>query len=348
MEYKNNFGFLRLLFASLVIFSHSPEIIDGNRNREFLTGLFGTTSLGELAVSGFFLISGYLILKSFESSNTIKDFLVKRILRIYPAFIVASLFCIIIIGPLSGGFNIISNLNQSDWLKLLTGFFILDIPEIQGIFPSNHVKSINGSMWTIWIEFLCYFSIPILSLIGVYRRNLLLITTMAVTSFFLFLQISGKDFWIPYPARLSAYASSRLLCAFLIGGLFYKYDRIIKWNTKSLIIGFFALIILLMNQSFAFIGLYIFGGYLLFNFALNYKNPIINRIGQKNDISYGLYLYAWPIQSIVVQYYPNIDPMTLSIMTLILAGLMGYISWTFVEKPFAKLKIKFISTPKKN
>ncbi len=89
---KNNFGFLRLLFAILVILSHAPEAIDGNRNREILTNIFGTLSFGEFAVDGFFLISGYLIYKSFDNSSSIKSYFYKRILRIYPGFIAAHVF----------------------------------------------------------------------------------------------------------------------------------------------------------------------------------------------------------------------------------------------------------------
>jgi peptidoglycan/LPS O-acetylase OafA/YrhL len=335
---NNNFGFLRLFFASLVIVSHSPEIIDQNRSREILTNIFGTISFGELAVDSFFLISGYLILKSFYSTSSVKSYFTKRILRIYPGFIVASLFCILIVTPLAGGLSLLLNLHLTDWLITVTKLLILDSPNVNGLLLGNEPFALNGAMWSIWLEFLCYISIPVFFILGLHKKRFYIAVTITIASLFLFLLITHKDIWLPYPLRISAFLSTRLLTAFLIGGAFYHFrDRVI-WN-KNLSLASFVLLIVCLNFEYAAeLGYFIFGGYLLFNFALNYKNKTLNQIGTKNDISYGVYLYAWPIQMLIVQHYPSISPTMMTLATMACVAVLGYLSWIYVEQPFMKIK----------
>ncbi len=335
---KNNFGFLRLLLASLVVVSHSPELVDGNKSREILTNIFGTITFGELAIDGFFLISGYLILKSFYSSSGLKSYLLKRILRIYPAFIVASLFCILVVAPLSSGWSVIEHLGIKDWLISIGKMGILETPSVEGV----KVGSLNGSMWSIWVEFVCYLSIPTLFYLGLHKRTLYLLTLFGVACIYLYTQLTQKNMWLPYPIRLDFHHSTRLLTAFLVGGFFHIFKDKISWTKQYSLAALLLLMASLLSKNFAELGLFVFGGYLLFNFALNYKNKFLNNIGTNVDISYGIYLYAWPIQILIVQYHPRINPYLLTLITLVLAAIMGYLSWIVVEKPFMKLKKRVV------
>ena len=114
---QNNFGFLRLFFAIVVIFSHAPEAIDGDRNRELMTRFFGTMSMGDLAVTCFFLISGFLILMSYQHSSSFKNYLKKRVLRIYPGFILAYLFCLLCVIPMAKDIQTLLNFDSWFWIK---------------------------------------------------------------------------------------------------------------------------------------------------------------------------------------------------------------------------------------
>lgn len=339
MKSSNNFGFLRLLFASLVIFSHSAELIDGNASREILHRLFGTTTLGALAVTGFFLISGYLITASLINSRTIQSYFTKRILRIYPGFIVASLVSIFIFAPLSGGWGLIQNLSMADWLKIPFKMMILTQPWVEGVFATVKNPVLNASMWTIKYEFLCYVSILVLLLFSLKKRTMVSIF-LASLVVYLYTVIANHDWVMTKPLDLSVHFYSKFLLAFSVGSLYYLYREQIVWHKHASYVVFILLIASMLYEPTAHLGLVIFGGYLLFRFALNYKNTFLSQIGTKTDISYGVYLYAFPFQNLMIQYNAGISPNVLSFYTLIYTFIVGYLSWILVEKPFMDMKGK--------
>ena len=98
---KNNLDFMRFFFAVMVIFSHSFILINGSNSTEpFWLGSNGQLTGGYLAVAFFFIVSEFLITQSWMNSSGIFSFFRKRILRIYPAFIVASLVCVLFVSAL--------------------------------------------------------------------------------------------------------------------------------------------------------------------------------------------------------------------------------------------------------
>lgn len=167
-EHENAFGFLRLLFASLVIVSHTPEMADGNPGRELLTQAFGTISFGEFAVDSFFIVSGYLITGSYLKNPDAWSYLKKRVLRIYPAFLVVSAISIFCIAPFVG----------ADWATITSSLarhigdmIRLDPPFVEGAFKGTPYRSeLNGAAWTIAYEFRCYILVLILGTCGIFNR----------------------------------------------------------------------------------------------------------------------------------------------------------------------------------
>jgi peptidoglycan/LPS O-acetylase OafA/YrhL len=332
----NNFGFLRLLFATLVILSHSPELVDGNQSREILTRLFGTVSFGVLAVDGFFLISGYLITQSLVNSRSYLEYLSKRVLRIYPGYIVA--FAIsLLIGGMAGG----SISSPFQVLRQVAHAFSLHTPRLDGAFIGIPYPTLNGPMWTVAYEFRCYLFVMLLGTLGVLRSRLAyLVMTIAL----LVGMFSQRGFALPHlleSAVGSVQPGVRFCAIFCCGGIFFLFRDRISYTRKAAVIASAALLPAMFAHRFAEIALVTLGGYLLFWFAFEVKSSRLSRIGNGVDLSYGVYLYAWPIQSLLIWHYNHISPWLVFFITTMTAGVIAYASWTLIEQPFLSLKRLF-------
>jgi peptidoglycan/LPS O-acetylase OafA/YrhL len=339
--HRNNFGFLRLLFATLVIVSHSAELIDGNRSREPLTNLFGVLTLGELAVDGFFLISGYLVVQSFEHSGSTLNYLMKRIRRIYPGFLVAYFVCVFVIAPWVG--NDLATMSFGDLASVIRkALFLREPPKVYG-FAGLPYPPLNGAMWTIHEEFRCYLLVILFGLIGIYRNKwILALMTTALLALMEMKFDPGFSEVIGDP-----YSIVRFLGIFCVGSLFYQLQNSIPYNTAIAAAVTVALAFCLYNSIIAESAFAVLGGYLLFWFALYLKSTVLQTINGKDDISYGVYLYAWPVQNAIIFFFGIKSPGTLTLLTLPLVYIIGYASWRFIERRFVRNKMTApLATPK--
>lgn len=335
----NAFGFLRLLFASLVIVAHTPELVDGDRHREILSRAGGTISFGELAVSGFFIISGFLITKSFMSSPSVRSYLLKRVGRIYPAFVVASLVCLLIVAPLAGGTV------QTGPVRAVAAaaarVAILARPMVDNAFAGQHYAdrgaALDGVMWTIQYEFACYLLVIVLGSLGWLRRPavlvLLALALLAAAQWMpqAILTRYGPDMLFPAPVR----ALFVLPAMFVSGAAFRALSDHIRFDSWMIAVAVLGLGTTLLVAPLTNLGVAGFGSYLIFAAARKGGNTWLARVNDRNDISYGLYLYAWPVQRLLMLCGLT-SLLPLGLATWMIAALLGLLSWLLVERPAMK------------
>jgi peptidoglycan/LPS O-acetylase OafA/YrhL len=335
---RNNFGFLRLLFASLVILSHSPQLIDGNMSREILHRIFGTIDFGGVSVDGFFLISGYLITASYVRSRTKGEYLLKRALRIYPGFWVACGVSYIIAYLYGGHFFT----HVVPTIEAISNLILLNTPSSGGAFQRLPHHGVNGSLWTIAYEFRCYLLVMLLGSLGMLRNRRIYLSLTCLC-----LIIAASGFNIPYPGHISLivgnlHADFLLGSMFLCGGVFFLYRDKIAYKSWLAAIFALAMMPLLFFPLTAEVALATLGAYVLFSFAFHSKAGFLSRVDNKVDLSYGIYLYAWPIQQMIIWQDREISPWLLTVITLVLASSLAYLSWTLVERPCMRLKKRFL------
>ena len=307
-------------------------------DQEILTRIFGTLSFGELGVDGFFLISGYLITKSFQNSRSARGYLLKRVLRIYPGYVIAYLLCVFALGPFVGG-----SITELSGIRVLAEIGGLMSPSMQGVFPGTPYPALNGSMWTIAYEFRCYLLVVAAGIAGLLPWRSILASIIIGA---LALSAAHLNISLPSILRISLgdpILTIRFAGVFGCGALYYLYRDLIRYDWRLATLASFGLFTLMFSSHLAEASVAILGGYVLFWFAFNVRSERLSAIGAKVDISYGVYLYAWPIQKVLIWNYPTISPWLVFIETTAIASIIALGSWRLVEQPFLKLKTEFTS-----
>lgn len=335
---ENNFNIIRLLAASTVVFSHAYLLGIGNTKSEpLMVFTRGQATLGHLAVLIFFVISGFLITMSFDKTKNLSYFLKSRFLRIFPGLIFVVLLTVFLLGPLVTAESVGDYFSHWETYTYLTTMLIyqynLNLP---GVF---HSAPVNGSLWTLQYEFPFYLVVGFLGIAKLLRKPVavfLFLLTFAIS----FMQDPYENTqltWIPDLFRF-----------FAAGMIFYLYrDKIRISHT-------FALISFLVVVGTAYYGFFnslfpIFGSYLVIYFSFVAVSKI-NRVLEKTDLSYGVYIYAYPIQQTVAEYFQG-NPHAALINFLIsfpITLLFSYLSWHQVEKRALQLKKRPFLSPKKN
>ncbi len=325
-ERVNHFTVLRLILASLVIVGHAAELTDGNTSRELFHRLGARLTAGDFAVDAFFVISGYLILQSWSQQPNVRSFLTKRILRIVPAFLVAYLISVLIVGRIGGGPSYFARLSTPEGIfQFFRGIIVLTYPYAPPVFPGFPYPLSNGSIWTIAYEFRCYLLIPLLGSLGLWARPpVLLAAWLAIT-------LGAARYSTTHRGDTMSLGLIHFLPFFLAGSCAYLYRNKIRWGRAMGSVSILAAAVSMGSVAAADLVLPVAGSYAVLWLALSEWSPF-RFFSASNDISYGVYLYGWPLQKLFLWYLPAVPLPGQAAATLGASLLLGWVSWNLIEK----------------
>jgi peptidoglycan/LPS O-acetylase OafA/YrhL len=235
---RNAMGSLRLFFAALVLVSHAFPVGGFNGGAEpSFAWTRGQQDIGGLAVAGFFVLSGFLVTRSFVTSSTSVRYLWKRVLRIFPGFWVCLLVTVILFGPLAfqhehGSLHgYLHGLPQPPG-SYLTGNALLSmnqygIDRLLGSTPYHH--AFDGSLWTLLYEFKCYLAVMALGIFGILQRGKWIVLGLAVFLWFSNVEEQWHPVWLK--STIPAFSDTQLpflTSLFAMGVVIYLFrDRIV-------------------------------------------------------------------------------------------------------------------------
>jgi len=325
----NNFNLVRIYLSLSVLFFHAFEL---SRQQElsFLNRIFNV----DRAVDGFFIISGYLIMKSYDRSASSKEYFTKRIRRIYPAYLVVVTLCALL-GVLASSYPPAEYFRSPLVYKyLLANVLFLNFlqPDLPGVFDNNFFHAVNGSLWTLKVEIGYYLLVPLIVALRTRIRPALLYSLLFLFSITWYLTMLHL-----YDTRhnsLFLFLSRQLpgeLLYFILGAAVTLFDEKPLFRKTLAWLGLPATVLLFLPVGT------IAGSLLLaitvFFFALSM--PVIRYPFRKEDISYGLYIYHFPVmQTLIWLGVYNSSPMLGLALSFLITMILALLSWFLIEKPF--------------
>lgn len=344
---NNNFNLLRFIAAVLVLYSHSYPLTKGPYATDPLGPIVYMT-WGGIAVDIFFVTSGFLVTYSFFSRNNIIAFIWARILRIYPALFVAILFCVFIVGLFFTTNTITEYLFDPQTLKFFRRNVTLfsgvkyDLP---GVFAGNpFMNAVNGSLWTLPLEIKMYTYLGIIATVLVYSQKWLGKRILSIT----FLVIAIISVIVNIANHFLSFTTDefvRLFSMFFIGAAFYIFRHSIFLSSRYFLLALVVLSLSILNKDLFFITYCILLPYLIF-YIVYIPAGRIRNYNKVGDYSYGMYIYAFPVQQSVAAIIPGVSVAAMVIIAFSITLVLAMFSWHLIEKKFLKMKGRYVAIEK--
>ena len=333
----NNLDLVRLVCAALVLLGHGFIIFtnDPDDPAPLASLLYDAQAVG---LNVFFVLSGFLIARSALRSKGFVSFWTARAARIVPGLLVASAFCALLVGPLATDMTLATYFTDPAVALYVVGTGLFTLPDLRlpGVFETApNAGDVNVSVWTLRYEIALYVAAWGAASLGLLtRRSVFLVIAVAIA--YGATMESGLYKHVP-----TAWHVLRFGTAFGLGAFAWLHrDRIVMSWTHALGL---TLLALALHETVAGPVLsLVASGYLALMFG--YAAPVFKPYLRVGDLSYGVYIYHWPIGSLLFALVPGITPVELTATTLLLSLTLAYASWRLVELP--ALTIARERTPK--
>lgn len=343
----NAFDFLRIAAALAVLVSHSFAFVGLPQPRV----PYGET-LGGLAVNIFFVISGYLVTASWCRDPSLGRFFYRRGLRILPGLAIATLTAVFFVGWLATTLSTNAYFsNPQTWLYILYTMQFKMSDWLPGVFEQNPHPGINGSLWSLVYEVAMYLVLALLGFMVRRRSNTALgilygTLTVGAASICAYAEFGGLS-QVPVPVlwrldpiqvgySIEMLRFLNLMVFFFCGAMLNIFA---EWIPLRWSFGFVLciLVLVLPSEPLRHCAAWLAVPYNCVVFAK--KSPAVFKSWARFDYSYGIYIYAFPLQQLVVYWFwPSWSYFATLVASVIATLVFAAISWHFVEKPAMRLK----------
>lgn len=328
---NNHFKLIRVLAAIGVLCSHSFAVTGQAEPT------FGGITIGYFSVCVFFSISGFLITKSWLRLQNVRSYVCNRFLRIFPGLWGAVLFTALFIGPAATTFTLSKYFHSPSLYVYLAGncSLLRVVHRLPGLFEDLANKSANGSLWTLPYEILCYGIIAVLGVFAKKSKNRflgLLAGTFLCSILAVFLEIRSANHQVNhflFTLSVSIKLFGPFFPYFLSGALVCMLPTICTRYTGAIILAVAMLFVTgwrgMSTLVFPFLLPYALIG------VSHFPNPLLARYNRFGDYSYGIYLYAFPIQQIIALSIKECTPAINFLLAFPVVIALAIISWHLIE-----------------
>ena len=312
--------------------------------------------LRDVWVDGFFAISGFLITWSWFRRPRIRDYFAARGLRILPGLWICLIITAFVIAPISvaiqGDSAAKLMLSRAPIEYVLKNSAVLLVQQDIGGTPRGiPVPGLwDGPLWTLLWEVLCYIAIAVLGVAELLRRRwfipaaltLSLLWSALLPPWSVFADMIEAQHRIEDPATAALLVqtiAARFAVMFLAGAFLYQFRNVIlaRWSLVALSVVIVLAASLLPNYRLV--------AAIPLAYAIIVSGALIHnkRLRLRTDLSYGVYIYAWPVQQLLVIFgLATLNPFVFAIVAAIATLPLAAMSWFLVEKPAISLKSRLM------